>query len=177
MRLLENDVGTSCGRAQDGSGGIARETSNPLALGLRCMGTHVCRAFMPQCNAWPCPRGLLMEKSSQKAFRQSDMQPFRWRTPSPPNIQCWHRTTTQNARVCEQRKFRKAACCTYTPTLNIGARGLAYRCVCKAKWISRCRLFSFHLFANFFPPTVKKHVFPFTSLHHWWSDRSLSIPG
>ena len=126
----------------------------------RHMGTHICRAFIPQCNEWPWSRGLLMEKSSQMAFTQSDMQQFQWRTPSPPHIQCWLRTTTQNARVCEQRKFRKATCCTCTPTLNIGARGSSYRRACKAKCVSKRHLFEFESFANLFPSTVKKHCVP-----------------
>ena len=118
---------------------LLQERMFDLPLVLCCMGTHICRALIPQCNAWPCSGGLLMEKSSQYLFTQSDMQRFRLSTPYPPHIQCWHRTTTQNARVCEQRKFRKAACCTYTPTLDIGARGLSYRCACKATWASRRR--------------------------------------
>ena len=53
--------------------------------------------------------------------------------PLSPSHSMLVRTTTQNARVCEQCKFRKAACCTYTPTLDIGARGLSYHCACEAK--------------------------------------------
>ena len=84
------------------------------------------------------------------------MRHLQWRTTLPPHIQCWCDTAAQNARVCEQRKFRKTDCSVCTPTLNIGARGLSYRCVCKAKCISKRDLFDFESFANLFPSTVKK---------------------
>ena len=84
------------------------------------------------------------------------MRHLQWRTPLPPHIQCWCGTAAQNARACEQLNFRETDCSVCTPTLNIGARGLSYRCVCKAKCTSKRDLFDFESFANLFPSTVKK---------------------
>ena len=88
------------------------------------------------------------------------MRHLQWRTPLPPHIQCWCGTAAQNARVCEQRKFRKTDCSVCTPTLNIGARGLSCRSVYKTKLTCGSDLFSFHFVANYFPSTVKNtHCF------------------